>query len=917
MFNGLRQPLFIHTEPGSTPFPPTTFPIDDYEPLNLTNNIENPSIMYYQDHTHPQRTQQPMGIPFPPSYPPQGLQDYSNHPEDTPSSMDEHISPTFQNENGKRPSLSGPASASRKRVRKESDLDADASVGGNSPQDVYDPKEGKPKATRGARKHEQLTKSLRKMERTLDTVLRSISNPALTSLAGGMVSQSPSPQPDAESSAQEPVGTPDRPELQGAIPEAMIPHIPKTATYGAAVAPVPGSPRLHSLPDNVLNPLGLLAEASSSLRRGKQFSGLTPDGSNLNGQANGAQDNPKVGVANLGVYFKPGPMTILPLRQLIIERQVQPEMLSFVPTDVVVELFKIYFEHMNPHCSLLDVNFHTPALVCARSPFLLTTICAISSKFYSEDEELHTKLTKLVNKLAWSVPERGYKSVEIVQAYLLLCLWGSPVERYEHDRTWMLLGMAIRMATDLNLHRKNSQIKFDSPESRAREVEIRNRERTWLLCFILDRSFSAQMGKPNVIKEDFIIRNAAQWCRQPGALAQDVGLVGYVELQRVVSRSLDFLYSGTTTPSGLQTTCDYLQIIKAIESQIDSWLTAWSPMILHADAHTTYRLAIAKFYYNYSMLVVNSFGLQNAFERTPVDMAYFFGRVHTAATACCLVMRDELAPAGFLRYGTDSHFVLTSYAVLTLLKLVRPEFRGFIDNESKILDLVGDMAEAMQSVAVNKTHTPHLYSVFLRALLASKMETSRPPSPNPNAAATNNGPVLSANDPSVAGAGTAGGLNGFAYPSAESPTRNPFANHHHSNNGSVSDMFGLEMYKSLGENYGEAGTFVNPFDMGATGVGFGVDTMQHSSSSAFDATMAGMDTGAPMSLDSLLSSGFWDSMLVPGFSNTLEGMSGGFIYGPGGSGYISRWHSPSGSRRQTPRNENKSLPSGMTPLEVS
>jgi hypothetical protein len=66
----------------------------------------------------------------------------------------------------------------------------------------------------------------------------------------------------------------------------------------------------------------------------------------------------------------------------------------------------------------------------------------------------------------------------------------------------MLLGMAIRMATDLNLHRKNTHIKAETPEGRAREVEIRNRERTWLLCFILDRSFSAQMGKPNTIKEE-------------------------------------------------------------------------------------------------------------------------------------------------------------------------------------------------------------------------------------------------------------------------------------------------------------------------------------------------------------------------------------------------------------------------------
>lgn len=43
------------------------------------------------------------------------------------------------------------------------------------------------------------------------------------------------------------------------------------------------------------------------------------------------------------------------------------------------------------------------------------------------------------------MPEAGYKSIEIVQAYLLLSLWGcGPVERYEQDKTWLLLGMGIR-----------------------------------------------------------------------------------------------------------------------------------------------------------------------------------------------------------------------------------------------------------------------------------------------------------------------------------------------------------------------------------------------------------------------------------------------------------------------------------------
>lgn len=58
------------------------------------------------------------------------------------------------------------------------------------------------------------------------------------------------------------------------------------------------------------------------------------------------------------------------------------------------------------------------------------------------------------------------------------------------------------MGTDLNLHRKTATVSPDTPEGRARDIEVHNRERTWILCFALDRSFSAQMGKPNTIKEE-------------------------------------------------------------------------------------------------------------------------------------------------------------------------------------------------------------------------------------------------------------------------------------------------------------------------------------------------------------------------------------------------------------------------------
>jgi hypothetical protein len=157
------------------------------------------------------------------------------------------------------------------------------------------------------------------MERTLDTVLRSIGNPGITS---GMISRSPTPSAQTVQT-QALLSTPSPP--------------PSSASYEPSSQHPPGSPILHSLPDNSLNPLGLLAEASLANRRAlaAKMDPNTPMASRTN-----SVGEKKLGVASDN-YFKPGPINILPLRRLYIERQVQPEMLSFVSTDEVVALFKM------------------------------------------------------------------------------------------------------------------------------------------------------------------------------------------------------------------------------------------------------------------------------------------------------------------------------------------------------------------------------------------------------------------------------------------------------------------------------------------------------------------------------------------------------------------------------------------------
>lgn len=96
------------------------------------------------------------------------------------------------------------------------------------------------------------------------------------------------------------------------------------------------------------------------------------------------------------------------------------------------------------------------------------------------------------------------------------------------------------------------------------------------MCFILDRSLSAQMGKPYSIREDYIIRNKTTWSgsSQFGTFT-DRGMVAYVGLQQIMSRALDFIYSGTSTASGLQTDLDYPLFLRSVEAQLNVWDTEW------------------------------------------------------------------------------------------------------------------------------------------------------------------------------------------------------------------------------------------------------------------------------------------------------------------------------------------------------
>lgn len=352
-------------------------------------------------------------------------------------------------------------------------------------------------------------------------------------------------------------------------------------------------------------------------------------------------------------------------------------------------------------------------------------------------------------------------------------------ERFEEDKTWLFSGVAIRMATDLNLHRKSvaslpGNPHPDDPVVVEREREIINRERTWLMCFNIDRSISGQMGKPWTIREDWIIRNSRHWCLQRLSQPWDLGISGLVELLRLTSRQLDFLYSSTTSVSGLNTEIDYGSILRVFNEQIEEWHSVWTSRGFFRSPHEhqdnkpaglrdvpaeesvgeaapsanateaekeaaeRYRSANtntpppddedhhrrtlhfitkqAPMRYNYAVLILNSFGLQHAVDfptRSGLDKGLYFTKCLEAAKGIVAAARDGLRPV--LRYSPDTHFVIISYACVFLLKVSL-----LIAHFGTLLKLTNKYSLLARHLPITSTRTKCLPSLRTRPTSSSQ-----------------------------------------------------------------------------------------------------------------------------------------------------------------------------------------------------
>ncbi|KAF9114463.1 hypothetical protein BGX27_010774 [Mortierella sp. AM989] len=287
-----------------------------------------------------------------------------------------------------------------------------------------------------------------------------------------------------------------------------------------------------------------------------------------------------------------------------------PESLRFLDNpdlpspETITHLLNLHFTYVHPFAPVfIWSKFLRRLQDCDYTPsflFLLNSIFALASRF-SDDVSLrkdptnHETVGVRFAEKAKEILDTLYDSPDLNCVGGLVLLAFQQMGTGHGYKSWMYIGISIRMAQHLGLHRNCLKI---NPAMPALEREERNR--IWWTCFMADRINSASFGRPQGINEhdvdatypegideenirvEYRLEGATSTLTGP-SLGSEENFVYSASLMRILGRVMVSLYSPISKASSKCTTS---MTNPAPLEQLDKELTDW---LLTLPPHLQFR----------------------------------------------------------------------------------------------------------------------------------------------------------------------------------------------------------------------------------------------------------------------------------------------------------------------------------------
>ncbi|KAF8590020.1 hypothetical protein K439DRAFT_1331316 [Ramaria rubella] len=342
-----------------------------------------------------------------------------------------------------------------------------------------------------------------------------------------------------------------------------------------------------------------------------------------------------------------------------------PVTAGIIPEADLALLFQMVFVRLNPFINLFDPALHTPTYVRTHCPFLFTTLLMAGCKFWRA--ERFRACQRLAEDFCLRAFQEGWKRVEVVQAFMCMTYWKEP----DDTRTWTYIGYASRMAVELGL---NTHCALPpASETPLQRLERRNRERTYLVLWVHDRSLSMQTGRQWMLPEDDLVRHAKAWHKDSTLLPIDVVVSAQVQLRRIAAEVTDVFYLHKGRIGASHADVNYEILLRGCNSKLVDWGELWLNEIGKVGGER-FHFSLLNFFKLHVRLFLNSFGLQSSLatgERSLLSLPAL-SVCYTSAVDTLKLVTKDFATVDMLRYGQDSITVMTAYSAVFLLKVRAP-----------------------------------------------------------------------------------------------------------------------------------------------------------------------------------------------------------------------------------------------------
>ncbi|KAI0340148.1 hypothetical protein BDW22DRAFT_1334966, partial [Trametopsis cervina] len=384
-----------------------------------------------------------------------------------------------------------------------------------------------------------------------------------------------------------------------------------------------------------------------------------PTASRSNSERSFTLDTPRPKTPSL-----PSPNPPRPLSEVSPNSLGDPITLGIIDEAHANVLFDLFFLRLNPFVNLFDPALHTVNYVRSRCPFLFTTILMACCKFFDSDN--YKQVQQLAQDYAVRVFAENWKRVEVCQAFACLVYWKEP----EDQRTWTYIGYACRMAVELGLNRYVG--KRTPEETDIQILERRNRERTYLVLFVHDRSLSTQTGRQWMLPECELVRHSTTWHEdgEPPIRPEDVIVSAFVQLRLIASENTE-LFQPHRGIAGHHADMNYDVLLRNCNGKLTQWAETWEHEMTKANGEK-FHFAFLNFFRLYVRLFLNSFGIQASMSsttRTSPLSAQALSACFSSALDNLKIVTDEFASISMLRYSQDSITVMTAYSAVFLLRV--------------------------------------------------------------------------------------------------------------------------------------------------------------------------------------------------------------------------------------------------------